>query len=163
MGDFPHRSGLACHTHFPEYEMPLPGFVPVAPETEFTGGQGRGFSIPVEGEASPIPIAVFCLEGTYRAIRNQCPHQFEPLHTGTCTGKMVACAHHGWQFDLETGEYGIAPGLYMDRYEVVCEAGTVYVNPTPLPKPVRRETGTFKAAGRNVAGDALSDDAKPAS
>lgn len=55
--------------------------------------------------------------GTFRALRNRCPHVGSPLCRGTLRRRergtpgaylfgdqeVLRCPHHGWEFDVETG------------------------------------------------------------
>ena len=73
--------------------------------------------VEVEGRA----FAIFNINGTMRAYRDQCPHQGAAISCGIITGVMqpsapredpeyveeglvVACPRHRWKFSIETGE-----------------------------------------------------------
>jgi nitrite reductase (NADH) small subunit len=65
-------------------------------------------------------IGVFNANGTFYALRNQCPHQGAPLCegpvSGTCLpsgagqfvyardGEILRCPWHGWEFDVTNGK-----------------------------------------------------------
>jgi NAD(P)H-dependent nitrite reductase small subunit len=66
---------------------------------------GASRSVNVEGRR----IAVFNVAGTIRAIDNECPHVGAPLAEGTVSDGRVACALHGWKFDLATGACSTNP------------------------------------------------------
>ena len=86
------------------------------------------------------PIAVFNVEGSLFALKDQCPHQGGPLSAGNVVGKvesplpgvyeydqhswLVKCPWHGWEYDLETGQSWCDPAR--DRvhpYPVAVESG----------------------------------------
>ena len=48
-------------------------------------------------------IAVFCSEGHFYAIEDECPHAGAPLNDGTVHKGIVTCLRHGWRFDLREG------------------------------------------------------------
>jgi nitrite reductase/ring-hydroxylating ferredoxin subunit len=48
-------------------------------------------------------LAVFNVEGQFRAVENTCPHRGGPLGEGSLEGAVVTCPWHGWQFDVCTG------------------------------------------------------------
>lgn len=48
-------------------------------------------------------VAVFVVDGAVHAFENACPHEGNPLVEGEVIGSVLACAFHGWRFDLETG------------------------------------------------------------
>lgn len=71
-------------------------------------------------------IAVFCVDGEYKAISNVCPHQGGPIGKGKVEDGCVYCPWHGWKFDLETGKH--AQGVKnAAAYDIVVEDDTVYV------------------------------------
>lgn len=84
----------------------------------------------VISEVNGNEVAIFRIDGEYRALANFCPHQSGPLCEGELTGQMVmsddnwnweyegegeyiACPWHEWKFDTKTGE-----NLQSDRYRV---------------------------------------------
>ncbi|MDQ3669931.1 MAG: Rieske (2Fe-2S) protein [Actinomycetota bacterium] len=48
-------------------------------------------------------VALFLVDGRVHAFENACPHEGNPLVEGEVLGSVLACAFHGWRFDLETG------------------------------------------------------------
>lgn len=60
---------------------------------------GAARSVQVNG----CEVAVFNVEGTFRAVEGRCPHRGGPLGAGWVEGSRVYCPLHGWGFDLETG------------------------------------------------------------
>jgi 3-phenylpropionate/trans-cinnamate dioxygenase ferredoxin subunit len=89
-------------------------------------------------EAEGRSIGVFNVHGTYRALRNRCPHQGAPLCLGSVKGmtmpsspgeylwdrdgEILRCPWHGWEFDLLTGRAICDPnGTRVRTYEVTVE------------------------------------------
>jgi 3-phenylpropionate/trans-cinnamate dioxygenase ferredoxin subunit len=70
-------------------------------------------------------IGVFNVDGTFYAIRNQCPHGGGPLCSGRLSGfvssptpgkyeyqrkgEILRCPWHGWEFDITTGQSWFDP------------------------------------------------------
>lgn len=64
--------------------------------------------LPPPGEARRIEvlgrtIALFNVDGAYRAIDDECTHRGGPLSEGAVTGGQVTCPWHAARFDLTTG------------------------------------------------------------
>lgn len=49
-------------------------------------------------------VAVFCVDGDYYALLNECPHVGGPLGEGRLDGSTVVCPWHAWAFDVRTGQ-----------------------------------------------------------
>ena len=73
------------------------GTIRLARTAEIPEGTGREFKM---GERY---IAVFCSEGHFYAIDDECPHAGAPLNDGTVHRGIVTCLRHGWRFDLREG------------------------------------------------------------
>lgn len=114
----------------------------VAPVDELPSGTQR---LVVAGGRE---IAVFNVEGTFYALRNQCPHQGGPLCSGFVAArlespgpgrynydegrKLVKCPWHGWEFDLATGQSWFDPTRRRVRaYPVAVESGETVLAPGP--------------------------------
>lgn len=70
-------------------------------------------------------IGVFNVDGTFLAVRNQCPHAGGPVCNGVISGlvtsdrpgsytylrrgEILRCPWHGWEFDLRTGQSWFDP------------------------------------------------------
>ena len=81
-------------------------------------------------------IGIFNIEGSYYAIRNQCPHRFAPLCLGRTgprvsspgvyqvahepEGHVLKCPWHLWEFDRTTGRAICDPKLRVRTYPVEC-------------------------------------------
>jgi len=104
-------------------------------------GQAR-IVVPQRGER----IAVFRNGQTLSAITNVCAHQNGPLGEGRIIDGCVTCPWHGFQFRPEDG---CAPAPFTDKiatYRLKCEAGSVLVDPRPLPPGTRVEPLALGAA-----------------
>lgn len=86
-------------------------------------------------------VGVFNVDGTFLALRNQCPHSGGPLCKGTLSGlvtsdrpgsytylrrgEILRCPWHGWEFDLRTGRSWFDPAKTRVRsYHVRVESNT---------------------------------------
>ena len=76
-----------------------------------------------------LEIGLYSVGGQVFAMENVCPHAGSPLHEGDLEGRLVICASHGWEFDLETG---LAPGEVEEeplaRYPVRVEGGAILLD-----------------------------------
>ena len=74
-------------------------------------------------------IALFNLDGDFRAINDFCPHRGASLGEGFLddTGKRVLCPWHLFDFCLHTGTSETAPGMKVPTYEVKVEGEDVFV------------------------------------
>lgn len=98
----------------------------VAHSTEIPQGQARVFTLP-DGEE----IAIFHIDETFYAIKNECPHQGGPLAEGDIEGHCVTCPWHGWQFDLSNGTC-ISGGDDSKTFTLEEDAGVLYLK---IPNP----------------------------
>lgn len=102
--------------------------------TSLPDGRAR-IVVPPAGER----IAVFRNGRTLSAIVNVCAHQNGPLGEGRIIDGYVTCPWHGFQFRPEDG---CAPAPFTDKiatYRLKRRAGTVLVDPRPLPPGTRVE------------------------
>jgi len=105
---------------------------------------GDKFVTQIEGKE----IAVFNIEGEYRAYLNWCPHQGGPCCEGEVTGtrsasydrdsmevslewtkedQIMNCPWHGWEFDLTTSECLSRRPIELPSFPVEVEDGDVRV------------------------------------
>ncbi len=98
--------------------------------------EGEGRAYPVNGRM----VAVFLIEGEYRAINDSCPHMGASLATGYVEEGAVTCPWHAWRFCTKDGLWLDNPRskLRTDCYEVrvVGEEIQVLV-PDPAPRGPR--------------------------
>lgn len=90
-----------------------------------------------------LSFGVFAVEDGFTALLNRCPHRGGPLCEGPVTGttehvtdrsyvygkvgKIVRCAWHGWEFDIQTGVCLADPKYRARSLEVVCEGGELFI------------------------------------
>lgn len=92
-------------------------------------------------------LAVFKVDGEYRAYHDRCPHQGGPVCQGTVTGtyetvrdesestqlrwgkdgRILNCPWHGWEFDLSSGECLSREKVELRSYPVDVEDGKLVV------------------------------------
>ncbi|MFB6312176.1 MAG: Rieske (2Fe-2S) protein [Salinirussus sp.] len=94
-------------------------------------------------------IAVFNVDGEYRAYLNWCPHQGGPACEGALTGRATAsfdresltttvewldeagtliCPWHDWEYDVRTGKCISDPDVELPSYSVQVEDGRLLVD-----------------------------------
>jgi nitrite reductase/ring-hydroxylating ferredoxin subunit len=88
-------------------------------------------------------IGVFNVGGRFYALHNRCPHKRGALCEGPITGtvlptrdrdfpygregEIVRCAHHGWEFEIATGQAIADPRIRARTFPVEVEGGDVVV------------------------------------
>ena len=72
-------------------------------------------------------LALFNVDGEFRAIDNRCLHQGSQLADGDVVNGAVTCPLHGWRFDTATGKCLSHPGQAVASYEVRVLDGQVEV------------------------------------
>ncbi len=88
-------------------------------------------------------VGVFNVDGRFYALHNRCPHKGGALCLGPLTGttmptteftyeygragRILRCAWHGWEFEIETGRSLVDPKVRAKTFPVEVEAGSVYV------------------------------------
>ena len=89
-------------------------------------------------------VGVFNVGGRFFALHNRCPHTGGMLCLGPVTGtalptadfkyvygdegRILRCAWHGWEFDIETGQALVDPRMRAKTYKVTVENGDVIVH-----------------------------------
>jgi 3-phenylpropionate/trans-cinnamate dioxygenase ferredoxin subunit len=88
-------------------------------------------------------IGIYNVAGTYRAVRNHCPHMGAPLCLGRWGGTLapsrphayvysdrvvVQCPWHQWEFDLGTGECLTDARARIKTYKVDVVDGDIVVS-----------------------------------
>lgn len=157
------------------------------------GGEMARYIVATVGEIPPggrvivavagRSIGVFNVGGEFFALRNRCPHQGGPLCEGKLwgvltaavpgaveysrAGEILACAWHGWEFDIRTGQSWCDPErLRVRSYEISVEPGTALAEaqaadtvvagaeadavPGKVPGPYVAETYPVTAEGQYV-------------
>src|SRR5258708_25160472 len=115
----------------------------------------RKIVVPFRGRAG---IGVFNVNGTFRALRNLCPHKSGPLCTGRVSGRIVSaappsaddpgltverdgeiirCPWHLWEFDIATGVCLVDAHARVKTYPVVVEGDQIVVYADPVDLPVQ--------------------------
>lgn len=89
-------------------------------------------------------IGVFNLGGAFYALLNRCPHQGGSLCAGSLVGliessepgryaysragELLKCPHHGWEFDVRTGQSWCEPKrIFVRAFPVSVEPGDALV------------------------------------
>lgn len=90
-------------------------------------------------KADEKALALFLVNGAWRAIDNACPHAGGPLCEGEVADGVVTCPWHGSQFTIETGAIVHGPAKTgVKSYPVEVRGDDVYVTlgeTTGDPKP----------------------------
>jgi len=101
---------------------------------------GERLIVDVDGES----VGVFNVDGSFYALRNRCPHRGGALCLGPLTGetratddfeyvyeregRILRCAWHGWEFEVETGRSLVNPSVRAKTFPVTVEDGDVVVH-----------------------------------
>ena len=72
-------------------------------------------------------IAVYCVDGTFYATADFCPHRGGSLGSGNLKGSIITCINHGWQFNIQTGACLNNPQGEVQTYPVTIDGGDVFV------------------------------------
>lgn len=75
------------------------------------------------------PVALFNVNGTFYATDNTCLHRGGPVGEGFLDGAVATCPHHGWQYDVRTGQSFMNPEAKLRTYQVIVEGEDVKVVP----------------------------------
>lgn len=79
-------------------------------------------------EINGFEIALFHLNGEFRAISNICPHYGGSLGEGLLEGETVICPLHFWKFNLLTGKSLNQPAYRIETYPVEIESEWIYLD-----------------------------------
>ncbi len=74
-------------------------------------------------------IAVYCVDGTFYAIHNACPHEGGPLGEGHVKGFVVSCPWHDLSFDVRNGQGTDGGGYCVGSYEVRVRDDDLFIGP----------------------------------
>lgn len=106
-------------------------FRTVAAVGDIPPGEGRAY--PVNGRM----VALFLIDGEYRAINDSCPHMGASLSAGYVVEGAVSCPWHAWRFCLADGLWLDNPRskIRVDCYEVrVLDREIQVLVPDPPPR-----------------------------
>jgi nitrite reductase (NADH) small subunit len=81
----------------------------------------------LEAIAGDRIVALYNVDGEFRALDGVCPHQGGPLGKGRLGGCIVTCPWHGWQFDVRDGQHQLSATIRQERFDVRVEDGDVMV------------------------------------
>ncbi len=106
---------------------------------------GERLLVEVEG----LEVAIFNVDGDYRAYLNWCAHQGGPACEGALTGRADAtydrqaletrvewidegetliCPWHDWEYDVRTGRCISKPDVRLPSYPVTVEEGELVID-----------------------------------
>jgi nitrite reductase (NADH) small subunit/3-phenylpropionate/trans-cinnamate dioxygenase ferredoxin subunit len=110
-------------------------FERVARVGDIPEGQGRAYLV------KRHLIAVFNVQGEYRAINDSCPHMGASLAQGYLEGDIVYCPWHAWRFCVCDGLWADAPksNLRTPTYEVQVTNGEICVRVPDVEAPAESE------------------------
>ena len=94
--------------------------VRVALVSDLEPGQGKTV------ERRGVAIALFNVDGTFRAIGNACRHRGGPLAEGERRERPATC-WHGWRFDVTTGSTLRNSEITVPTYRVEVRGDEVFV------------------------------------
>jgi nitrite reductase (NADH) small subunit len=88
-------------------------------------------------------VGVFNVEGNYYALHNRCPHRGGALCEGPLTGttlpsatfehryglegRIIRCAWHGWEFDVQSGRCLVDERVRARSFPVEIDDGQIFV------------------------------------
>ncbi len=103
--------------------------------SDFTTVAKVGSIAPGGGEAFAVNgrmVAVFNIDGQYRAMDDTCPHMGASLSGGDLANGIVTCPWHGWRFRVCDGAWNDNPkGIVLDTFEVRVVADEIQVRVPP--------------------------------
>ena len=92
--------------------------------------QQKLFPLEVAGKK----ICIVRIENQFLGINNRCPHAGTPFHLGTCNKKgIVVCPTHHYKFDMKTGLSADGNHYKLPVYQIVVEAGKVWIGWRKIP------------------------------
>ena len=85
---------------------------------------GEMMGLQCEGQ----PVLLVNVDGTVRAYADVCPHLGSRLSEGSLNRNVLACATHGWEFDVQSGQ-GLNPRVAcLQSFAVLVENGDIFVD-----------------------------------
>jgi nitrite reductase/ring-hydroxylating ferredoxin subunit len=88
-----------------------------------------GAGCPLAVDVGGRPVVLTRVGDRVYACGGVCPHRGGPLGEGRLSGTRLACPHHGWTFDVRTGQC-LFPGrgAAVPTYPVTIEGESVFVD-----------------------------------
>lgn len=102
-------------------------FKTVARVGDIPAGEGRAY------EVNGRMVAVFFIDGEYRAIDDFCPHMGASLAAGAVDDGAVMCPWHAWRFTISDGTWCENPRIKVDTFEVFLEGDEIKVGAADFP------------------------------
>ena len=100
----------------------MPEFVKVAKTSDIQPGEIKSFVVNTD------VIAICNVDGEFYVIKDECSHMEYPLSDGILEGEIIACAYHGAEFNVKTGEALSLPAIEpVETFEVRVEGDDIYV------------------------------------
>ncbi|MEL4898466.1 NifU family protein [Crocosphaera sp. Alani8] len=72
--------------------------------------------LPLEIEG--LKLILVRKDNIVKGYRNSCMHLAMPLDTGEVENGVLTCLHHGFKYNLDTGECITSPGIFLEAYPV---------------------------------------------
>ena len=100
----------------------MAGFEKIAKTSEIEPGEIKSYVLGID------MIAICNVDGTFYAFKDECTHQALPLSDGSLEGKMLTCAYHSAEFNVETGEALCLPAVDdVETFELKVEGDDMYI------------------------------------
>jgi len=96
--------------------------VKVCKESELKEGDSRVVSILAKR------VAVFKLNGELFGMEGDCKHMKQSIAEGKIEGTVITCPHHGWRYDIPSGECLEESWAKLKTYVAYVEDGHVWVD-----------------------------------
>ena len=85
---------------------------------------GEMMALEIDGRV----VVLVHVDGGIHAYADSCPHLGTRLSQGSLQRRVLACATHGWEFDVSTGQ-GINPKMAcLESFAVKVEDGEILVD-----------------------------------
>jgi len=96
--------------------------VKICPENELIEGGSRVVSILARR------VAVFRLNDKLYGIEGDCKHMKQSIADGKIDGTVITCPHHGWRYDIPSGECLEESWAKLKTYATYVEDGHIWVD-----------------------------------
>ncbi len=94
----------------------------IAKTTDIPPGEIRGFPL------GSLMVAIANVDGEYYAFRDECTHEALPLSDGTLNGKVITCAYHSAEFEVDTGTVLCLPAIDdLETFSLRIDGDEIYV------------------------------------